>query len=135
MGQRGPAPTPTKILKLRGSWRAKRNAEEPEYGQGVECPKRASTNAPAVWRQLAPLLLETGVLTEADVNCFYRYCVLFSRWWNLTMRSKHVEADKLHDQLNKLEAKFGLDPANRSRIHAKPAKKPEGAMKYRKTGT
>jgi len=30
MAKRGPPPTPTKILKMRGSWRADGRGEEPE---------------------------------------------------------------------------------------------------------
>ena len=43
MGIRGPAPTPTPILALHGSWRAKTRAGEPRPPQGK--PQRPSTRA------------------------------------------------------------------------------------------
>ena len=89
MGRRGPPPTPTKILQQRGSWRAKdRDDNEwkpPEVAeaQTMEAPAELLALGPMAadhYRHTAPLLLASGVLTEADLPAFVRYCALYARW-------------------------------------------------------
>lgn len=77
MGQRGPQRTPTKTLKIRGSWRA----NEPERKQEVQpetsmpgMPEWLSPPARRIWLRVAPVLARTGLLTELDGNTLARYC-------------------------------------------------------------
>lgn len=77
MAKPGPRPTPTRILNLRGSWRAKRNPKEPQ-------PKVAKPAAPAwlsddarkVFEEIAERLHGSGVLTVADELALARYADL-----------------------------------------------------------
>jgi len=82
MGARGPAPTPTKILQMRGSrWPERLGINEPLPEAGAPtCPSWLPTDAKAAWKQLAPVLLDMGVLTKADRLALARYCRLFMRW-------------------------------------------------------
>ena len=144
MGRRGPKPTPTKILQLRGSRRANLNPAEPEPPKDApDRPDWLDGSASAMWDALAPQLGAMGVLTSVDGNVLARYCHLWSRWrdaedfikkYGLTYPLKAEDgsiryfaqfpqvsiAHQLATQLGKLEAEMGLTPASRSRIHATP---------------
>lgn len=96
-----------------------------------------------VWKELAPLLLDKGVLTTRDRNALSRYCQLWHRWrqaeefidtygstYTITKEDKQgrekVVNTKAHPQarlalalntlLEKLEADFGMNPAARADI-------------------
>lgn len=153
--KRGPAPTPTNILKLRGSRRADRPKEpKPPKGPG-RCPSWLSKDAKAVWRQMVVILKAMNVLTVADGNALIRYCEYWVRWrkceefvrqYGLSFPQKRVvgkgenqttevigfqpfpeatERHRLEKCLHQLEAEFGLTPAARTRIQVE--KKPEVA--------
>jgi P27 family predicted phage terminase small subunit len=142
MGRRGPAPTPTAILKLRGSPLAtkRRNLREPKGPPGrPRCPDWLDEDAKAAWRHLIPQLDSMGVLTRIDGNALARYCRLWSRWrkaeafldkngemYPLKDEAGKVKcfqpfpqvsiANKLAQQLTRLEQEFGMTPSARTRI-------------------
>lgn len=140
MGKRGTKPTPTKILAMRGSWRANRRPQEPT-------PPSASPRAPAwldaegkkVWRTWWKRLEACGILTQADEVAFARYCQTLARWIKMELfLQKNGEVYplrdvtgrvtgmaifpqvglylRLGDQLQRLEASFGLTPASRATL-------------------
>lgn len=75
MGARGPAPTPTAILQARGSRLAASRAGEVQYPAGApKCPAWLPAAAKREWRRVVPLLLNAGVLTEADLATLAAYC-------------------------------------------------------------
>lgn len=81
MGNRGPPPTPTKVLKLRGSRRGNMNKNEPEPETGrPKCPSWINTRAKRYWKVLIPMLDQMGVLTKIDGNSLTRYVVMLARW-------------------------------------------------------
>lgn len=85
MGKRGPSPTPTAVLKLRGSWRADERDGEPLPDAGLPpCPAALSAEAREVWEQITPQLQAIGVLTVIDGGPLVRYCEMFARWWKAT---------------------------------------------------
>ncbi len=142
MGRRGPRPTPTEVLRARGSRRADRNPErqEPEPPPGPpECPAWLNPDAKVVWDQMLGLLSEMGVLTKADGNALARYAVMFCQWRQaqefitkngpiFPIRSgtgvtkgfgqfpQVSIAARLSAALLKIEAEFGLTPSSRARI-------------------
>ena len=140
MGQRGPPPTPTRILEMRGSWRANSRPGEPRPEPGApRIPDWLDGAARRAWRQLVPKLEAAGVLTKLDGNALGRYCVLFARWRKAEdFLEKHGESHLVKDgagqvrglklypqaklaihfaeQLLRLESHFGLTPASRARI-------------------
>lgn len=81
MGARGPAPTPTAILEMRGSWLAKTRHGEPQPPQGKpECPRHLTKPQREVWRRLCRVLSSMCVLTTVDGAQLERYCVYYLRW-------------------------------------------------------
>ncbi len=151
MARRGPAPTPTPVLKLRGSTLATKRREQLEAKGPAGVPDRPDwldEQARQVWDQLVPLLEMMGVLTRVDGNALSRYCRIWTRWRKAEefiddkgemyplkddkgavkcfMQWPQVAiAHKLAQQLTRLEQEFGMTPASRTRIqvaHHGPAK-------------
>ena len=119
MPGRGRPPTPTAILKARGSWRAKiRRCEPQPPGDPVDCPVWLEGTARETWRELAPILRSMGVLTIADRNAFVRYCVLWANWREALSGGgrKAKKCLALSESLGRLEQQFGLTPASRARV-------------------
>ena len=155
MGQRGPARTPTSILKLRGSWRAKMRGDEPAPDQRApECPEWLSAEERAVWERVTALLAEMRLLTVADGAQLERYCRYSVRWrqcerimakfttddmlvGGLTnegmrpvIRNAWTESHRLAAELRRIEAQFGLTPAARASLNVIP--KPEKPVSARR---
>jgi len=148
----GPAPTPTEVLKLRGSWRSNRPGEpQPKKGE-PDRPDWLSPEAQAAWGQIVPVLMQMGVLTKADGNALARYCELWVEWrqccqhtleHGLTFPLKNKDGDvisqqvspeatqrnKLSVELRRLEDAFGLTPAARARIKVEPEEAPAPVRK------
>ncbi len=144
MGQRGPAPTPSSTLRLRGTARSDRIYNEPVPPKDPpEPPDWLDEAGREVWDQLAPNLRASGLLTVLDVNTLARYCHTWVRWRAaedfIAMRGpvypimdgsgelKYVQqfpqvsiAHKLAALLTRMEAEFGMTPSARSRIHMDP---------------
>ena len=146
MGKRGPRPTPTTILKLRGSSLAtrKRAQSELQAPEGTpDPPSWLADDARDMWDALVPMLTGMGVLARIDGNALSRYCRLWSRWraaeafidkngdaYPIRDESGQVRylqqfpqvaiAHRLALQLTKLEQEFGMTPSARSRIQMVP---------------
>ena len=144
MGRRGPAPTPTPILQLRGSWRANARKNEPSPARKAPAkPRGMSREASATWDYLVPKLVKMGVLAEVDRNALHRYCETWARWkragkflrengetYPLYETDKNGnERVKYHapfpevsiyrgtsDMLHRMEQQFGLSPSARASI-------------------
>lgn len=142
MGKRGPKPTPTNILKLRGSTLVSKRREATEVGGPTGAPDQPDwldDDAKAAWEHLVPMLEGMGVLTRIDGNALARYCRLWSRWRKMEdfidekgemypLRDEKGEvkcfqqwpqvaiAHRLALQLTKLEQEFGMTPSARARI-------------------
>lgn len=126
---RGPPPTPTPVLKARGSKRAKARAGEVEYAPGVAPPPGwLSAEAAAEWARVAPELERAGVLQVVDWAVFAAYCEAWSEFVALTKLAKAVEAAeavasgvagqrrKAAAELSRLAQQFGFTPASRPRV-------------------
>lgn len=151
MGKRGPAKTPTEVLKKKGSWRGKARAKkEPSSpSANIRVPKEMTKDARKVWRQMLPKLQTMRVMTEADVNALARYCELLVRWWKANdflqehgdtypiyetdahgnRRIKYVQqfpqvsiVRNLSATLLRLEQEFGLTPAARASLDVTASK-------------
>lgn len=157
MGDRGPAPLPTAIKKLRGTARKDREnpAEpQPEVGRPA-CPKWLDGEAKAEWRRVVPLLLELRVLSKQDRAMLAVYCQAWSRWRaaegviareGLTFVTesgfiaKHpavtIAAESMRI-MEKAAQHFGMTPSSRSRVSQTPAppeKDPAEELLQRKKG-
>ena len=142
MSKRGPKPTPTAVLKLRGSTLVSKRREAAEVKGPAGTPDRPEwldDEARLAWDQVVPLLEGMGVLTRVDGNALARYCRLWSRWRKAEsfieekgemyplrddkggvkcfMQWPQVAiAAKLAQQLTRLEQEFGMTPSARSRL-------------------
>lgn len=131
----GPRPTPTKILKARGSWRANGRKDEPQ-------PEATIPPAPAVlagkameeWDRVAPVLHATGCLTLVDMAVLATYCQAFADWQQaieeITKTGPVVRApsgfavqnpyvslkNQAAKQMLACAAELGLSPSARTRI-------------------
>jgi Phage terminase, small subunit len=129
----GRRPEPTALTLLRGNPSKKRlNAQEPTPPPGeVVKPAGLTPGADLIWEWLAPVCLEMGTLTRADVAAFMMLCELeatiaLAREWKATPR-KRLAGLKLEKELAPIVrpyyALFGLDPVSRAKIQVpkKPA--------------
>jgi len=67
MGKRGPKPTPTRILQLRGSPVAKRRPAEPQLALcRLEPPAWLCDEAKPIFTELAQIIYDMGVSTRGD---------------------------------------------------------------------
>lgn len=90
MGKRGPAPKPTNLKLLQGN-PGKRpiNKSEPQFPKYVEPPKPPShlnKYGKKEWKRILPVLMNVGLMTEADYAALAAYCQSYGTW---------VEAEKL----------------------------------------
>lgn len=150
MGQRGPTPTPTRILDMRGSWRSKtRDDAEPEATGKPMCPRWLAKDAKKVWQKVVPRLMNLGIIGAIDEHILSRYCQIYVRWREMeefitkfgvtrAIKDKNnklidlkeypqVErAYKLSDQLMRIERQFGMTPAARSQFAVDNGNKEQG---------
>lgn len=83
MGKRGPPPKPTSLKLVQGN-PGKRpiNKDEPKPAGIPKCPSHVPSIAKSLWRELAPLLLNMGVLTEADRRALELVCTTYAEYRN-----------------------------------------------------
>lgn len=93
------------------------------------CPDNLPAEAKAEWRRLAPVLIEKGLLTDADRAAFSMYCMFWSIVEDLKNKLALVTdvelqiakgyiggLDKMAKQMRSYLQLFGLSPADRMRI-------------------
>jgi phage terminase small subunit len=117
MGRRGPKPKPTALKILEGAQPCRINFDEPRFGEGnAEAPVWLDGLAREHWDELAPLLARSRVLSDGDRTSLALLCVLYQRW-----RDNSFD-NQAQDRYLRLSLEFGLTPASRSRIKARPEK-------------
>lgn len=79
---RGPAPTPTKVLALHGSWRAKARRGEPQ--PKVEAPEIPASLVDPVaieeWQRVTAEMMAVGIAALLDHALVELHCVCYARW-------------------------------------------------------
>lgn len=138
MGRRGPKPTPSELLRLRGSWRAGTRSDEVHPpAEMPKCPAWLDRLGRAKWRELAPELHALGLLTVIDGDALAGYCSCYAEAVaaskiiakeGLTTPTEHgVKAHptvailrNARAQMRAFAALFGLNPADRSRVKPGP---------------
>lgn len=152
MAGKGPPPTPTKVLKARGSWRANTRVDEPMPEPGTPAkPGWLTGDAKKAWQVVTEQLESLGMLTIIDGTALVRYCTLWAEWVECakTIRkrgSTEVIADKngnvmtvdrpevarhlkIGEQLLKLEREFGMTPAARASLAGRIKARDDGKPK------
>lgn len=148
MGARGPAPKPTELKQLEGTYRADRAARnEPKPRVTVPpCPSWLSAEGKREYRRAAKLLVRLRVLTEADRMALAAYAHEYSKWreaediidmqgmvltgakGGMYMNPWRGIANTHFKNMVKLLAEFGMTPASRSRIEAQPPEEEEQSL-------
>lgn len=132
-------PTPTPILKIRGSRHARgRHDELQPGGTAGDCPDWLNENGKAKWRELIAVLEPLGLATAADRGALTQYCEAWQDYRDaLEVIAKHgaeiigskgtlVASPAVHrrqsawSRLAKLATEFGLTPAARVSLNIKP---------------
>lgn len=139
MGSRGPNPAPTALRLVRGDRPDRINLDEPlPAAAEVFCPDWVADWGQKLWAQLAPDLVDKGVLTFWDVPLFASGC----DWWALyrqaiqdvwvqgtlivgtrgvNVKNPNVEVAKAaFESATKIFARFGLTPADRAQLRLSP---------------
>jgi P27 family predicted phage terminase small subunit len=144
MGRRGPPPTPTAVLKMRGSRRANNRAGEP--APPAEIPPRPAWLLPAAveeWDRITPHLARLGILATIDLGVLATYCQCFAHWraaeewmqangtvavmrddkgsikWTAPVPQFAI-AQKALEKMMRAAAELGLSAASRARLSVKP---------------
>lgn len=137
MGLRGPPPTPTPILKARGSWRAGERAGEVQFDPTPpKCPPQLGAEAKAEWRRQVKQLQEAGLLQATDRAALALWCEAWGEWceartaldkdgYTIKTATGYVQASPwvairngAADRMTKIAAQFGFTPAARARLKA-----------------
>ena len=140
----GPRPTPTKLLKLRGSWRAKTRNGEPEPEVCIpDRPTFLCEIALAEWDAVTHELETMGTAAKVDHATVESYCVVYARWRNaeaaLAEQGTVVKspngypilnpnlsvANEALRQMRAFAAELGLSPAARTRIKCSSSVEPD----------
>jgi phage terminase small subunit len=133
MGKRGPAPKPTAIRVLEGNaGKIAINEHEPEPLTGIPSrPVWLSERAEQHWDELVPQLDYMRVLTQADMTALGLLCDALGEWREKRDTNSREAAEAMRRAMS-LMGRFGLTPADRTKIAATPKEKPEGLDALRK---
>lgn len=143
MAGRGPAPTPTELLKLRGSKRAKARAGEVVFAKGLAGPPSClDAEAAAEWRRVTRELEAVGMAQRVDRALLTAYCEAwgeFVTFVKLSKESGHKQAVALGyvkaknaaaERLRKMAEQFGFSPAARTRVKATEKGRVDDTLRY-----
>lgn len=136
MGARGPQPTPTSTLKLRGSWRGETRDGEPATEVAApSAPEWLNGEARAEWDRVVPELIGRQTLSRADRGVLALYCHAWAEFvqtsslvdeqgYTITTTTGEiinpvvVVMNKAAERLLKTADRFGLSPAAKARVRA-----------------
>lgn len=136
MSRVGRKPKPTALKVLEGNpGKRPLNKEEPEVkSEKPACPKHLSKKAKAVWRKVAPLLEDAGIIAKLDGIALEMLCEAYAKWQTANEsldREGLVQvgpnggffqnpnlaiANRAMDQVKSFLAEFGMTPSERSRL-------------------
>lgn len=131
---------PASLKLVQGTARPHRengNEPEPALLNDLTPPAHLDERSAAVWNQLAPMLRRMQVLTEADVLAFEMLCnavadyrlareqsgekfVVHSHKGSQMLNQWLVAQQACGKRAESFMAKFGMDPASRSRVMVNP---------------
>lgn len=147
MGARGPAPTPTKVLEARGSWRAKTREDEPTFPGGLPpCPAWMPVAGKDEWDRVVEQLGQVpGMIQQVDWSVLCLYCEAWADYVGLLKASKGKsriklissglanQKRKLVQDISRLAQQFGFTPASRSRVQVRGNGSNEGGGEKEKS--
>lgn len=146
MGKRGPAPKPTHLKLMEGTYRpdrAAKNEPKPEAAR-PSCPSWLGTEAKREWKRVVDELAVLGLLTSIDRAALAAYCESYQIWHDarksldgagtLTQQTEsgylapRPEVGIINTALknmHKFMAEFGMTPAARTRVSAETPETPK----------
>ena len=133
---KGRKPKPIELKKLAGNpGRRPLNENEPKIREGKpRCPSHLNDYAKRVWRRVAPLLYEAGLLTLIDADLLAAYCIEVGRSIeaeeilketsnvirnsnnNLVVNPWVRIGDRAREAYARLAVEFGMSASSRSRV-------------------
>lgn len=141
MAGRGRPRKPKNIKELRGTidkrWASEK---EPKFPMIIDkqAPEMLTPGAKAIWDQVAPELVELGMIQTVDIMQLASYCSLMDIYHRALddVNSLGWESDtgkrtspsaivlfKAHEAAMKVASKFGFTPSDRARLDIKPPDK------------
>jgi len=121
-------------MAKRGRKAEPRQAPRPNAYLPVRPPTRLTGRARVFWKTYAPALFRVGLLTELDIPAFIRRCQLEQELEEVMKEARgkrkyqkapsgyeqvspaHVARQQLLKEIRELDAKFGMTPADRTKI-------------------
>jgi P27 family predicted phage terminase small subunit len=151
MGKRGPKPTPTPTLRLRGSWRENLRTGEPVTTPELPaCPSWASSKARTYWAEIGDLLTGLGIMSRPHTVGLTLLVDALADWIRFTKEAENapslvegstgnqvanpIFALKRHawEQVLKGVREFGMTPSAISGVKStKPDEKPAGLAGFK----
>jgi P27 family predicted phage terminase small subunit len=147
----GPPPTPSEVLRARGSWRAKTRKGEPTDEVAVPtCPDHLDGEAKAEWKRLAKFLKDRRTISKACRGLLAGMCSLWSAHVKATKKVSElmdnpessattirrwaaIQSDTFKVYLWAAQ-EFGIPPASRSRVEAIPERPASGVISRNRDG-
>lgn len=127
----GPPPKPTALKVLEGNPGKRRlNDREPKPTVGCRPPDWLAGEALVEWEKHAPRLERLGLLTEIDGEALAALCVLLVQFAT-EAQAEEPKTSKLmflSKELRGLWSRFGMTPADRSRVKVEKKDKPESKL-------
>lgn len=158
MSKPGPTPAPTAIKMIRGDRRDRINHDEPLPPLGGVSPAGwLSPLAVEVWNDYGPALEQAAVLTQWDRESFARWCDGVVRHREaarhldvegpvveVVARDNHGKVTGTREAVspwfriwlatgevaNRIGAKFGMTPSDRSGLRVQPARPPDSTDRF-----
>lgn len=151
MGKRGPAPLPTNVKLLRGTFRFDRGPQNEPRPEPVvpTCPTWLDREAKREWRRIVGELEAIGLITKIDRAALAAYCQAYAEWWEMEREIKlHGRTqvtengyvaqrpevgirNKALERMRQFLREFGMTPSSRTRIEA-PKKEEEPQTRFSK---
>lgn len=142
MGARGPAPKPSHLKLVEGTYRkgrAPKNEPKPKV-EIPSCPSWLHREAKREWRRIVKELEVLGLISQIDRAPLAAYCEAYAEWWEADRTIKDEgryvtfitktgsEYTQPHpavaiknnaiDRLRRFALQFGMTPAARARVEA-----------------
>jgi phage terminase small subunit len=128
----GPAPKPTALKLLQGNpGKRKLNDQEPKPAVGAVAPKYVQDSPVllAEWNRHAPRLTKLKLLTEIDDDALATLCVLEVRFREMVGEEASTSGlSFLSKEKRALWSRFGMTPADRSRVKVAEPDGPKAKM-------
>ena len=139
----GPPKTPTAILKMRGSWRARVRKDEPQPAKGAPRPPGwLDREARAEWRRIVPELDKVGIIAIVDRAALAILCQSWADYyaarrevetqgWTVTTPAGLIRRNPMvavmnqaYERWRKMALQFGMTPSARAGL-ARPKENPD----------